>query len=274
MPRRSLVIGVLAAVTAALAASPASAATFRGTVIHKNRSAHKFVLATSSGRLVVVRSTKATRVGRIVRVSAVRSSGTWRARSVLSLGSRRHARLRGTVTYTSRSRKAFTISTKGASVLVHQRRVRGRSARAASDTMPAAGEQVAVDSTIDDNDDLEADDVKSEGQDGDGMEIEGKVLSVDQAKRQISVSADDDDESGDAVTVNVPESFDFSQFKVGNEVELKVTKGTDGSYTLTKAESDDENDDNGDGEADGHDKGEQHAPGDAQNGTGGKGNDD
>ena len=276
MHRRTLVVGILAAAVGLLAAGPASASTLRGTVVHKNRSAHKFVLATASGRLVVVRSTKSTRVGRVVRVSAVRRAGTWRASSIRTVGSRRHARLRGTVTYASRDRRAFTISTKGASVLVHQRRSRGRTASAASDTMPAAGEQVAVDSTIDSNDDLEADDVKSEGQDSNGIELEGKLLAVDQAKRQLTVAADDDDQSGGSVTVDVPDSFDLNQFQAGNEVELKVTKNADGTYTLTKAESDDENDGNDDGKGDGEDngQGQQQPPGDNHGDAGGNGNDD
>jgi hypothetical protein len=242
MHRRRLVIGVLTAALTLLAAGPAAAATVRGTVVHKNRSAHKFVLATQSGRLVVIHSNRGARVGRVVRVSGTKlRNGSYSARSIRSVGSRRHARLRGTVTYASRSKKVFTISTRGASVLVHQKRLRGRSARAAADTLPAPGEQVAVDTTIDNNDDLEADDVQSEGQDSNGMELEGKVLSVDQARRLISIAADDDDQSGGAVTVAVPGSFDISQFKVGNEVQLKVARQTDGSFLLTQAESDDEN---------------------------------
>jgi ribosomal protein L34E len=276
MHRRRLAIGILAAAVTLLAAGPASASTIRGTVVHKNRSAHKLVVATTSGRLVVVHSKRSARVGRVVRISAVKlRNGSYSARSIRSVGSRRHARLRGTVTYASRSRRAFTVSTRGASVLVHQKRLRGRSARAAADTMPAAGEQVAVDTTIDRNDDLEADDVKSEGQDTDGMELEGKVLTVDEAKRQITVSADDDDESGDAVTVNVPAEFDFTQFKVGNEVELKVTKQTDGTFTLTKL--DDEND-NGDDNGDDKKNDGEHKAGDNNSGDNGSnadnGNDD
>ena len=264
MQRRRLVIGVLAAAVTLLAAGPASAATFRGTVVHKNRSAHKFVVATSSGRLVVVRSRRATRVGSLVRVSAARlRSDSWSARSIRTLGSRSHARLRGTVTYASRSRRAFTISTRGASVLVHQRRLRGRRAGTASDTMPATGDQVAVDTTIDGNDDLEADDVKSEGQDDNGMELEGKLLAVDQAGRTLTVAADDDEQSGGTVTVDVPQSFDMTRFKVGDEAELQVAKQSDGSFVLTKADTEDDN--QGDG-------GDQKDAGDQKDG--GQGGDD
>jgi hypothetical protein len=263
-----LVLGLVVAAFALPAAGPASAATFRGTVVHKNRSAHKFVVATKSGRLVVVRAARTARVGRVVRVSGTKlRSGTFRARSVRTVGRSRHARLRGTVTYASRSKRAFTVSTRGASVLVHQKRLRGRSARAAADTMPAAGEQVAVDGTIDQNDDIEANDVQNEGQDTNGMELEGKVLAVDQAARTIQVSADDDDESGDAVTVSVPGSFDITQFKVGNEVELKVTKQTDGTFVLQSM--DDENDsadsaDENDGENNNKDEGDKKQAGDQQ----------
>jgi ribosomal protein L34E len=247
MQRRRLVISVLTAALALLAAGPASAATVRGTVVHKNRSAHKFVVATSSGRLVVVHSQRGASVGRVVRVTGTKlRNGSYSARSIRSAGARRHARLRGTVTYASRSKKVFTISTRGASVLVHQKRLRGRSARAAADTLPAPGQQVAVDTTIDNNDDLEADDVQNQGQDTNGMELEGKLLAVDEANRQLTVAADDDDQSGGSVLVKVPDSFDIKQFQVGNEVELKVTQQPDGTFLLSNAESDNENDSSGD----------------------------
>jgi hypothetical protein len=243
MQRRSLLLGVLAAALALFVAGPASAATLRGTVVHKNRSAHKVVLATSSGRLAVVKTTRPVRIGRVVRVTGTRlRSGAWSARSIRTVGRSRRARLRGTVTYASRSKRAFTVSTSGASVLIHQKRLSGRTARAAGDTMPTTGEQVAVDTTIQPNDDLEADDVQNEGQNDNGMKLEGKVLSVDQAKRQITVAADDDDQSGGSVPVTVPQSFDLNQFQVGNEVELTVAKQPDGSFLLTKTDSENEND--------------------------------
>jgi hypothetical protein len=250
--RRTVIAGVIAAAVGLMAAGPASAATFRGTVVHKNRSVHKFVVATKSGRLVVVRSNRAPAIGRVVRVSGTKTrSGIFSARSIRSVGRARHARLRGVVTYTNRSKRLFTVSTRGASVLIHQRRLRGRSARAAADTMPSSGEQVAVDTTIDQNDDLEADNVQNQGQATSGIELQGKVLAVDQTARTIQVSGDDDEQSGGAVTVSIPSSFDITQFKVGNEVELTVAKQSDNSFVLQSIG--DENDtadenDNNDGE--------------------------
>jgi hypothetical protein len=231
--RRTLVFAL--AIAAALAlAGPAGAKTLRGTVVHRNAHAHKLVIATRSGRMVAIHTRRVIRAGRVVRVSG---------RSIRVVGRSRHARLRGTVTYVNRHRRLFTLSARGASVLVHRRSA--RMARMASDDMPSSGSQVAVSADIDDDGDVEAKDVKDEGEDTDGIELEGKVLAVDTGARTLNVSADDEDESGDAVVVHVPDSFDLNQFKVGDEVELVVTKESDGTFTLQKAD-DDEGDDNGD----------------------------
>ena len=246
MPRgRTLLLGAAAAATLVFgAAGPAAAKTFRGTVVHRN--AHKAVVATSSGRLVAVHTRHAPRVGRYVRVSGTH---------LRTIGRRHHARLRGTVTYVSRSKRLFTLSSRGASVLVHARRLRAGRARMASDSMPQSGSEVATDTEIEDDGDLQAKDVKDEGDDNDGIELEGKILGKDEGARTLNVSADEDDESGDAVTVHVPGSFDMSTFKVGDEVELKVTKESDGSFTLTKAESDDDNNHGDDNDNKGDDDG-------------------
>jgi len=233
---------VIAAALALVLAGPASAATWRGTVVHRNHSARSIVVATSTGKMVAVHTRRAVRIGRVVRVNARRlRNGTYSARSLRVLGTRRRVRLRGTVTYVNRHRRLFTLSARGASVLLHARRARAARAIAADDAMPTSGSQVVTNAEIDDQGDLEAQDVKDEGDDNDGIELEGKLLAVDKDARTLNVSADDDDESGDAVTVNVPGSFDITQFKVGDEVELTVTKESDGSFTLQKADTDDEN---------------------------------
>jgi len=92
--RRTLVVAIAAAASLALAA-PAGAATFRGTVVHRN--AHRLVVATGTGRLVAIRSSRAIRVGRVVSVHGTR---------IRTIGRTHHARLRGTVTYVNRARTA------------------------------------------------------------------------------------------------------------------------------------------------------------------------
>ena len=233
--RRLALCAVAVAARFALA-GPAGAATFRGTIVHRN--APRLVVATHSGRMVAIRTTRAIRVGTVVRVSG---------RSIRKVGRTRHARLRGTVTYVNRGRRLFTLSARGASVLIHRRTA--RVARAASDDMPASGSQVTVNASLDDQGDVEADDVNEDGQDTNGIDLEVKVLSVDANARTLNLSADDDDESGAAIVVHVPTSFDLTQFQTGNDVELVVTKETDGTFTLQKVdenEADNEGDDNGD----------------------------
>jgi hypothetical protein len=243
---RRLTFGALAALlVAAVAAAPASAATLKGTVVHRNSHAHSFVIALAHGRLAAVHARNSPRPGRVVRVSARRlRNGTYAARSVRVVGRHRHVRMRGTVTY-SRGR-AFTLSSRGASILVH-RRARGARA-AASDGAPPVGSVVQVDANVDDNGDVEANDVAEEGQDTNGIDLEGKVLAIDTTARTLSISADDDGESGAALVVQVPAGVDMTGFSVGQEVELTVTRNPDGTFVLQQGLGDDneqEADDNG-----------------------------
>jgi hypothetical protein len=252
---RRLAINVFAALlVAGVAAAPASAATLKGTVVHRNGHAHSFVVAMSHGRLAAIHASTSPRPGRVVRVSArLLRNGTYAARSVRVAGRRSHVQLRGTVTY-SRGR-VFTLSSRGASILIR----RGAPAVAASDTAPPAGSVVLVDGNVDDNGDVQANDVNDEGQDNNGIDLEGKVLAIDTTARTLSISADDEDASGAALTVNVPAGVDLTGFTVGQEVELKVTRNADGTFVLQQGTGDDNeqeaddnnnNDNNGSGSAD------------------------
>ncbi len=216
---------VPAALAALALAAPAGASTVRGTVVHKSSSRHSFVVAQRGGRLAVVAGRRAPRIGRVVIVSG-RSlrRGVLAARRLRARGLRRHARLRGTVTW--RGRRAFTVSSAGASILVRD--------GSGADPAPPVGEDVTVDVNIGDHGDLERGDVQEHGDDGDGIEVSGHVLAVDTAARTLTLSADDSEEGDGSVTVAVPATFELGQFSAGQDVELRVTKADDGTLTLVR----------------------------------------
>src|SRR5437588_8926969 len=69
-----------------------------------------------------------------------------------------------------------------------------------------------------------------------GTKLEGTIASADTNARTLSVTPE---ESNAPVTVDVPTSFDMSQFTVGKKVELLVSDNGDGTFTLVSV--DDEN---------------------------------
>jgi hypothetical protein len=125
------------------------------------------------------------------------------------------------VSYVNRRTGEFTLSAPGVSMLVvHARRRAIRAADAAG--TPSVGSEVVAIGTVDDRGDLEDQTVQTVGRDTSGIELEGTVLAVDTTARTISVSSDDDDQSGATMTVTVPSGLDISQFTHGEEVELVV----------------------------------------------------
>ncbi|MEY2442599.1 MAG: hypothetical protein QOJ46_2025 [bacterium] len=227
---------VVACATVLATAGAASAGTVAGTVVHRNTHARSFVVAAAGGKLSAVHARRSPTVGRVVRVTTRRlANGTFAASRVRTRGRRTRARLRGTVSHVDR--RSFVVSARGASIRVR---------RAASTTgaTPDVGKVITVDARLDHNGDLDADDVDELGEDIDGIEIEGLVLAVDPVARTITVSADDDDESGQSLLVHVPATIDIAAFTVGQVVELSVTQTADGF--VLQGSSSDENADEAD----------------------------
>ncbi|HEY7629210.1 MAG TPA: hypothetical protein VH817_00820 [Thermoleophilaceae bacterium] len=246
MPLKPLLWIAALAIAAVLGLSAqASAATVKGTVVHANKSAHTFVVAGRSGRMTVVSSRRSARAGSVVRVSGRKlKSGALRAKRVRVRGHRRHARLRGLITWANSS--SHTVAANGASLLVN-----GNGA--------PVGTPVQDDVTINDNGDLDEDHCHHMGNVPGQIELEGVVLSTDTTAQTITISADDDfgeaeasnhggdqgdDNQGDddqgendenpTIVVHVP---DASAFTVGDKVELIVTgPADDGSFTLVSVD--------------------------------------
>ena len=249
MHRKPLLwIAALALAAALGLTAQASAATVKGTVVHVNKRAHTFVVASRSGRLTTLSSRRLARPGSVVRVSAKRlRNGTLKAKRIHASAHRRHARLRGIVTWASK--RGFTVASGNTSLLVH---------KSSSNSGEPVGTPVQADVTIDDQGDLNDDDVTQVGSPPSQIELEGIVLSTDTAAQTITLSGDDDQEdagaqasddqggsSGDdnqgdengtqpAIVVHVP---DATKFAVGDKVELIVTgPAADGSFTLVSVD--------------------------------------
>lgn len=233
-------VAVLAAAAAfAGATGAADAAKVRGTVVHHNRHAHSFVVAGRGGRLFAVHARRSPCIGRHVVVTARRlRNGTFRLQRLRATGRISHrVRARGVISWVNRRKGEFTLSAPGVSMLV---RTRHSSAAGAAAAMPRVGTDVVVSGRVDDEGDLEEQDVQDEGMQTTGITLEGQVLSIDTTARTITVSADDEDESGGTVVVDVPATLDITQFTVGEDVELLVQPNSDGTVTLLGS-SDDEN---------------------------------
>ncbi|HEX6460484.1 MAG TPA: hypothetical protein VF032_16310 [Thermoleophilaceae bacterium] len=213
----------------------ASASTVKGTVVHSNKSAHTFVVAGRKGRLTVLSARHVARTGSVVRVSARKTKNGLRVRKMHVRGHAKHARLRGLVTWASKS--GFTVASNGASLLVR---------KSGSDDGAPVGTPVQTNVTIDDQGDLEDDNTQQTGDVPAQMKLEGVVLSTDPSAETITISGDDDsaeaqssDDGGDQglspqIVVHVP---DATAFTVGDKVELIVTgPASDGSFTLVKVD--------------------------------------
>jgi hypothetical protein len=254
------IAALIAAISTIGLAGEASARTFKGTVVHKNARAHSFVVALPSGRLQAVHARRSPRIGKVVRVNGRRlRNGTWSARSIRTVGARRRARMRGTVTYVNRRKGLFTISARGTSVLVRRKARRGRVRAAAAPGLPAVGQVVVADVNTNGSGTLEADDVNEVGQDTGKIELEGVIQAIDVNARTITLSADDDEQSGASVVIHAGSSFDLSKYAVGHTEQFVVTQNADGSYELVGSSGDEneqEADDHSEHQGDNSDDGE------------------
>lgn len=261
MYRRSNIVVAVSTALAALAfVASASAASFSGVVVHKDARAHSFVVALRGGALRAIHARREPALGRNVTVRArLLRNGTWALQHVRVGRAAGRVHLRGTVTYINSRRGIFVVSARGVSLLVREHRAMTGRLRAAADSQLAVGDIVTVDGTLD-GDSVEASSVQQTGQDMNGLDIEGTVQAIDTTARTLSVSADDSEESGATLTVDVPAAFDITLFSTGESVELIVSPNGDGTYTLEQS-SDDHSarSANNAGEDQGDNGGDQHA---------------
>jgi hypothetical protein len=235
-------------------AGTASAATVNGTVVHKSKNAHSFAIADAHGHLTAIHAKRLPAVGRTVKVQARKlRNGTFAASRVTAgRAKKRAARISGLVTYTDQKRGKFVISARGVSLVVSKPK---RAVRAsAADPLPSPGTLVTVNSTLNDNGEIEADSIENDGENNNYADLEGRVLSIDTAARTLTITADDDDEiRGGTILVHLPATFDIARYHVGDVLQVVATPNADGSFTAVGTsqdgdldEADSENDEQGD----------------------------
>lgn len=232
-------VGVVAVSSLAFAGS-AAAARLHGVVVQHNVRSHSLELALRGGRLASVHTRRNVSVGRVVTISARRlRNGTYVLRSLRTARSvRRNVRIRGVVTFVNRRRGEFTVSGGGASLLVRRPHRLAGAASAGSTTLPTVGEDVSVQTSIDQQGNLEDQGVQNDGTATGAIELEGTILAVNTTSSTLTVSADGEDQSGQSVTVDVPSTMDISTFAVNQEVTLTVSLQPDGSYLLLGSSED------------------------------------
>lgn len=237
-----------AAAIAALAfALPATAGmTFRGVVIAKDAKRKSLVTASKNGVVRTVRARgafKRVRVGKRVAVQAAElPDGTFAASKIRLLGKARHAHFRATVVTV---RGARLILSAGRSVFAIRIRTGAKTGQSEGTGGLKPGDEVDCDAGIKGGG-LEADDddVDVVGH-SDELVLEGIYLATaDDGTIELAVV------HRGRVFVKVPENVIVPDFAPGDEVALVVTVGEDGSFTLVKAENEDEGDDNGDDDGD------------------------
>ena len=248
MYRKLAIFALVGALAVLTLAGVASAATVKGKVVHKNRSAKSFTVAKRSGQLVTVHARRSPALGRAVVVQGrLLHNGTFGASKVTVGRASHRARVHGVVTFVNGRHTKFTLSGKGVSLVVRKHALK---------RVPAVGTVVTVTGTFTDDGDIAADDCDDFGENDGYIELEGHVLAV--ADHTLTLSADDDEDLAGTITLIIPAGWDMSVYVVGDELEVVAMLNADGTtYTAVgtsedgdEDEADDEDGEQGDNYAD------------------------
>lgn len=236
---------LLAFATALLAPSTALAG---GVVLKVERSAHLVAVASTASHVALVHTNAVSRlhVGQRVAITSTRlGNGTYRASKVAVVGRTGKVHFRGLLLAKSSTR--WSISAGGAVISVRRS---SRTTSSARDSGPQPGTTVDVQATVGANGALDDDDVTPAPISTPGGTIEGHLTL---GTGTITVTSEHLN-----LVLKVPAGLDLSAFKTGLEVVAEFSQGSDGSLTLTRLSTADDNEDT-DGEHD--DGGGDHSGG-------------
>jgi hypothetical protein len=250
MYRKLTIFALVTALGVLAFAGVSSAATVKGKVVHKNKSAKSFTVAKGSGQLISVHAERSPGLGRTVVVQgSLLHNGTFGADKITVGAASKRACVHGVVTFVNGGHTKFTVSGKGVSLVVRKH---------ALGKVPAVGTVVTINGSFTKQGDIAADDCRDCGTNDGYVELEGHILEVDSEARTLTLSADDDCELPGTITLVIPASWDMARYVVGHELEVVATLNADAvSYTAVgtsedcdRHEADDEDCEEGDNYAD------------------------
>ena len=244
MKRYLLLLAVSIAALAVVLPATAGAATFRGAVVAKDAARKALVTASSDGTVRTVRlhaKFNRFRVGSTVVVRGAKlPDGTYSAAAVRRLGRARGTHVRGTVV--GRVGARLVMSAGGS---VFALRLTGKTG-ASEGTGLKPGDRVDCHVRFKGGSPVtRSGDVDKVGHDG-KLELEGIYLATgDDGALEVAVV------HRGRVFVAVPDGVDVPDFTAGDEIALVVTVENDGSFTLVKAENENDPGDGAGGDDDG-----------------------
>lgn len=239
--RRMLVL-LAAAAGLAVAASPASAAAWKGVVIAKDTGRNAVVTASAGGVVRTARSPKARslRIGQRLAVSGTNlADGTYKAVSIRITGRAKSARVKAVVVRYQRAQKRLLVSA-GGSTFALPRRKGARALASASEEVPKPGDQIVATVSVASGT-LQATNVSTVGHLG-TLEVEGILTKIDVGSVELVVA------KAGFVTIALSAGFALpAGLKAFDEVKLIVAVGTDGKLTAIAIQGDEAEDRDDDG---------------------------
>jgi Cu/Ag efflux protein CusF len=203
--------------------------TVAGTVVHVAAPRQSYTVATDDGTLYAVHAEKQPAVGtKLTEKVKPLANGTFgQAKAPKEAkADAKTAKIAGTVTWANADSGVYTVSARGASILVHGAQPPPALLAPVTVTVsmtPDGLQQTAIDAS----DPLPG-----------TVDIAGTVQHVDAQARHITLAADDVREAGADIDVAVPDTIDITKIAEGDQIDATVTIGTDGSYGLTGASFD------------------------------------
>jgi hypothetical protein len=212
--------------------------------VHISHDGHAYAVATREGQLIPVHARKPPALGTKVK-STVKSlvNGTFKETVQKTSGSTDKAAFHGTVTFVDAEARAYTVSARGVSLLVHAPPL--PEPPAAPAPLPALGVQTTLEVAIrpvaggaPDAREL-AETTRQDGDPATGtIDIESIVRSVSPDATQVTLAADDAGESPQTIVMRPGHGVDATTLATGMVLSATARLEADGTWTLVSATDD------------------------------------